>query len=83
MSIGIQHNVPVVPILDLQQEPDNTVRGHGYDKVSSCSLEFLRTFISVLLQEVLVHPNIGLSSELISGLGVRNTFYNTALKFPK
>ena len=42
MSLLVDHDVAVVPVLDLEEEADHAVRGHRGDERSPGALETLR-----------------------------------------
>ena len=66
VSLLVNHDVPVVPVLDLEQEPDDGVGGHRLDKVLPGRLEFFRRFVAVLVFEVRVQTFVRCSADLIT-----------------
>lgn len=80
VSVDIQHDVAVVSVLDLDQEADHAVGGHRHDEVPPRRLELFRVFVAVLLQEVLVHADVRLSTELVSRFRVRHTLDHSTLQ---
>lgn len=79
----VQHNVAVVPVFDLQEETDDAVGCHALDEVAASKLVLGTVLVSVDAVEVLVETSVCRSSELVSGLGVRNAFYDAALQWSK
>lgn len=74
VAFDINHDVTIVPVFDLKQVANQTVGGHGADKVAASHLEFLSVFVAVRLNEIFIEANVRLTSELVSRFGVRNTF---------
>lgn len=53
VAILVDHNVTIMPILDLQQITDEGIGSHRFNKIGACRLEFLGAFIAILMLEVL------------------------------
>ena len=80
VSLLVDHDVPVVPVLDLEEEPDDAVGRHGGDEVATGPLERLRALLPELLLEVEEQVGVGLPPDLVSGLGVRHALNHAALE---
>ena len=65
VALLVHHDVPVVSVLDLQQELEDAVGGHTGDEVPPGSLERCRRLVSVLLEEVGVQVGVGLPAQLV------------------
>ena len=76
----VDHDVAVVPVLDLEQEPDDRVRGHRGREVPPRLLEGLARLLAKLLLEVLEQVHVDLATDLVAGLGVRYAFYHATLE---
>ena len=76
----VNHDVAVVSVLDLEQEPDDRVGRHRLDEVLSRRLELLGRLVAVLVLEEGVEALVGLPTDLVSGLGVRNALDHSSLK---
>ena len=66
VALLVNHDVAVVPVLDLEQEPDDTVGCHRLDEVLPRRLELLGRLVAVLVLEVGVEALVGLSTDLIT-----------------
>lgn len=83
MTLSVNHNVSIVPVLDLQQVADDRICSHGFDEIAASGLEFFRTFVAVLVQEVLVQSRIRLSTQLIARFCIGDALNYTALCYKK
>ena len=79
MALLVNHDVSVVSVLDLEEESDDAVRGHGRDEVPPGALERLRALLTELLFEVEEQVRVGLPTDLVPGLGVGNALNHAAL----
>lgn len=70
MASIVNHDVAVVSVFELQQEADNTVRGHGLDKVAACGLEADAVFVAVAADEVVIEPVDGFTTQHVARDGV-------------
>ena len=80
VSLLVDHDVAVVPVLDLEQEPDDRVRGHRGREVPPRLLEGLTGLLPELLLEVLEQVHVDLAADLVAGLGVRYALNHAALE---
>ena len=80
VSFFVDHNVSVVSVLDLQQKTDDRVRSHRLDEVLARRLELLGCLVAVLVLEVGEQTFVGLATNLIARLCVRNTLDNSTLQ---
>ena len=80
MSLVINHNISIVPILDLKNVSHYTISRQTSNEVESCITILFRIFVAIFLQEVLVKINFESFSKLISTVRVRNNF-NQPTKF--
>lgn len=80
VSCSIQHDIAIVPVLDLQQEAHQGIRCHGLYKVGPCLLESVRIFVPIYTDEILVHPSVCTSAQLVPRLSIGNTLNYTTLK---
>lgn len=83
VPFGVDHYVSVVTIFDLQKISNHRIGGHCANEIAASSLKFLRRFIAILMQEILVQTGIGLSTQLITRFGIRYAFNDTALKIQR
>lgn len=79
MAIRVNHDVSVVPILDLQQVANHRVRCHRFDEIAARRQKFLGRFVAVLVQEVVHQIRVRLATQLIARLGIRHALNDTAL----
>lgn len=78
MALIVDQDVPVVPVLDLQDVAHHTVGGQALNEIQPGRHERLARFVSVLLQEVFVEVHfIGLAN-LITAAGIGDDFNNAA-----
>ena len=80
VALLVDHNVSVVSVLDLKQETDDRVCGHRLDEILASSLELLGRLVAVLVLEEGVEALVGLPTDLVAGLGVRNALDHSSLK---
>lgn len=80
VPIFVNHNVAIVPVLDLQQIANDGIGGHGFDEITASQLKFFGCFITIRMQKVFVQSRIGLTAKLISGFCIRNAFDYTTLQ---
>jgi len=66
MSFFVDHDVAVVPVLNLKQEPDDRIGRHRLDEVLPGRLELLGRFVAVLVLEVGVEALVGLPTDLVT-----------------
>ena len=74
----VDHDVAVVPVLELQQVGDDAVGGHALDEVVPSLLETDRVFAPILRCEVVVETVDRFSAEHIAGNGVGQHVDDTA-----
>lgn len=63
----VNHDVAVVAVFELQQEGDDGVGGHGFDKVAAGLLEAEGVLVAVFGDKVVVEPVDGFTAEHVSG----------------
>jgi len=78
VTLAINHNVPVVAILDLQDVTRDGIRCHTLDEVEASFLERDRIDAAVLVQEVAEKVVDLRSAHFVSRSGVRDDINNTA-----
>jgi hypothetical protein len=79
MALAIDHDIPVVSVLDLQDVTSHAIRRHRLDKVESSLLKGRRVDAAVLVHKVAEQVvDLG-SSHLISRGGVGNNIDYTTL----
>lgn len=79
VSVLVDHDVAVVPILDLQQIADHRVGGHWLDEIAACRLKLLGRLVAVVMQEVVHQIRVGLAAQLIAWRCVRHALNDAAL----
>ena len=81
MPVIVNHDVTIVPVLDLQDEAGHRVRRHGPDKVEASLLVCCRLFATILLYAVQIEVVDVVATHLVSGCRVRHDINDTALLF--
>ena len=74
----VNHDVAVVPVLELQQVADHAVGGHALDKVAPRFLKRNRLLAAKLGQKVVVQPVDGFAAEHVARHGIREHVDDTA-----
>jgi len=70
MACIVNHDVSVMPILELQQETDDAIRSHTLHKVGSCLLESDAILVTVARHEVVVQTVDRLAAQHIATDGI-------------
>ena len=79
MTISIDHNIAIVPILNLQDITGYRISSHGLDEIQSGFLKACRIRATIFCyEEILQVIHFG-SSHFVSGCCIRNHVDNTAL----
>mmetsp|Transcript_27462 Transcript_27462/g.47406 ORF Transcript_27462/g.47406 Transcript_27462/m.47406 type:complete len:345 (+) Transcript_27462:427-1461(+) len=72
VAIFIDEDVAVVAVLDLQDEADHRVGGHGQDEVAPRPLEIDGVLVAILLEKVLVQGALGHLAQHVAALRPRH-----------
>lgn len=80
MTLAVNHDIAIVPVLDLQDVTSNRIRGHGLNEVQTRALEFHGIFATISGNEEIQQVVDFCPSHFVPGCRVRNDVYDTALR---